>query len=133
MFTRLKRLSQRRDGKGFSLIELIFAMVLLSVGLLGIAAVFPLGTRFVSAGKVTSTAVALAGEKMEELESLPLDSPSLQAGSYSDQIDPYTRSWTIADDTPMLGVKHLQVTTSWQSPRGTRQVTLETYVFRSSC
>jgi type IV pilus assembly protein PilV len=130
LFRRLKRLASPRGERGFSLVELLFAMILLSIGLLGVASVFPLGTRFVSAGKITSTAVALAGEKMEELQSMPANSLSLNEGTYSDDVAPYTRSWTITDDTPMTGMKHIQVSTSWESPQGTRQVTLDTYVFR---
>jgi Tfp pilus assembly protein PilV len=105
-------------------------MVLLSIGLLGVASIFPLGTRFVNSGKITSTAVALANEKMEELQALPGDSLDLQAGTYSDEITPYKRNWSIVDDMPIAGMKHIQVTASWKASRGTRQVTLETYVFR---
>ena len=130
MFTKLRRRTHRRSVGGFSLVELIFAMVLLAIGLLGVAAVFPLGTRFVSAGKITSTAAALSAEKMEELQSLPADDAQLQEGSYSDEVTPYSRTWTITDDVPMAGMKQLQVTTSWESPQGTRNVTLDTYVFR---
>lgn len=127
---RLMRRFKIRGSSGFSLLELVFAMVLLSIGLLGVASIFPLGTRFVNSGKITSTAVAFASEKMEELQSLPGDSAELQAGTYSDEITPYKRNWSIVDDMPIAGMKHLQVTTSWDTSRGTRQVTLETYVFR---
>jgi prepilin-type N-terminal cleavage/methylation domain-containing protein len=130
LFTRLKQLANRRGERGFSLVELLFAMVLLSIGLLGVASIFPLGTRFVSAGKITSTAVALASEKMEELQSMPANSLSLNEGSYSEDVSPYTRSWVITDDSPIVGMKQIRVTTSWDSPQGTRQVTLDTYVFR---
>lgn len=127
---RLTRRLKIKGSSGFSLLELVFAMVLLSIGLLGVASVFPLGTRFVNQGKITSTAVALASEKMEELQSLPGDSSDLQAGTYSDEITPYKRNWSIVDDVPIAGMKHIQVTTLWKTSRGTRQVTLETYVFR---
>jgi prepilin-type N-terminal cleavage/methylation domain-containing protein len=130
LLSKLIRRSKVRCAAGFSLLELVFAMVLLSIGLLGIAAVFPLGTRFVNQGKITSTAVALSSEKMEELQSLPSTSLSLQAGTYSDEISPYRRSWTITDDQPMAGMKHFVVTTSWDTDKGTREVTLETYAFR---
>ena len=130
MFSKFRRGLHTRGAAGFSLLELVFAMVLLSIGLLGIAAIFPLGTRFVNSGKITSTAVALSSEKMEELQSLPTNSISLEAGTYSDEITPYQRSWTITDDQPMAGMKLFQVTTSWNTEKGTREVTLETYAFR---
>ena len=130
MYKMLKKRVQVPGSKGFSLLELLFALVFLGIGLLGVAAVFPLGTRFVNASKITSTAVALAREKMEELQSLPTLSPALQQGSYSDEQGPYQRSWTITDGTPMANVKKLQVTTTWDSPQGTRHVTLDCYHFR---
>lgn len=116
-------------SKGFSLIELLFALVFLGIGLLGVAAVFPLGTRFVNSSKITSTAVALSREKIEELQTMSFASPSLAEGSYSDEQGPYQRSWTITDNTPLTTMKKIQVTTSWDSPQGNRQVILDTYVF----
>lgn len=118
------------DRTGFSLIELIFAICFLGVGLLGIATVFPMGTRFVNAAKVTSSGVAFAREKMEELQSATAESPLLAAGTYSDSEGVFTRTWTVTDGTPMAGMKRLVVTTSWDTAQGERSVSLETYVFR---
>jgi len=125
----LKKKVRLRGSKGFSLIELLFALVFLAIGLLGVATVFPLGTRFVNSSKIMSTAVALSREKIEELQTLPLSSPYLTEGTYSDEQGPYQRSWTVTDGTPLAGMKRIQVTTTWESPQGTRDVTLDTYVF----
>ena len=116
--------------EGFSLIELIVAICFLAIGLLGIATVFPMGTRFVNAAKVTSSGVAFAREKMEELQSADADSPLLVEGQYSDEEGVFTREWTVIDDTPMTGMKRLTVIASWETPQGTRRVELETYIFR---
>lgn len=129
----MSRIFSKRMGKGrggFSLVELIFAILFLGIGLLGIATVFPLGTRFVNAAKVTSSGVAFAREKMEELQSSSSTSPLLIAGSYSDSEGAFTRQWTVTDNTPMAGMKRLEVVASWETPQGTRQVELETYIFR---
>jgi prepilin-type N-terminal cleavage/methylation domain-containing protein len=117
-------------SNGFSLLEIIFAMMLFSVGLMAAAAVMPLGARVVNSGKITSEAVALASEKMEELQSLPVGSVSLVEGSYSDDVSPYHRSWIIEDDTPIPGLMHFEVTTSWDAIDGTRYIELETFVYR---
>jgi len=115
--------------RGFSLVELIVAIVFLAIGLLGVAAVFPLGTRSVNQAKLTSAAVALAAAKMEELESAPRGSPALAAGTYTDTRGVFTREWVIQDDVPIQGMKRVRVRTTWQGPRGARQVELETYIF----
>jgi prepilin-type N-terminal cleavage/methylation domain-containing protein len=125
----IKKLTPAPGSKGFSLIELLVALVFMGIGLLGVAAVFPLGTRFVNSSKITSTAIALSREKIEELEIASSVSPSMAQGSYSDTQGPFQRDWTITDDTPMSTMKRIQVTTSWDSPQGRRQVTLDTYVF----
>lgn len=125
----LKKRVRLRGSRGFSLIELLFALVFLAIGLLGVAAVFPLGTRFVNSSKIMSTAVAFSREKIEELQTLPLSSPYMTEGTYSDEQGPYQRSWTVTDNAPLAGMKKIQVTTSWESPQGTRNVTLDTYVF----
>jgi type II secretory pathway pseudopilin PulG len=118
------------DRGGFSLIELIFAICFLGIGLLGVATVFPMGTRFVNAAKVTSSGVAFAREKIEELQSAPANSTLLVEGQYSDSEGVFTRDWTVTDDTPMAGMKRLLVITAWETPQGTRRVALETYIFR---
>jgi prepilin-type N-terminal cleavage/methylation domain-containing protein len=117
-------------SSGFSLLEIIFAMVLFSIGLMAAAAVMPLGARFVNSGKITSEAVSLATEKMEELQSLPVNSVFLVEGTYSDDVSPYQRSWAIRDDTPIPGMMHFEVTTSWEATDGTRYITLDTFVYR---
>jgi type II secretory pathway pseudopilin PulG len=118
------------DRGGFSLIELIFAICFLGIGLLGVATVFPTGTRFVNAAKVTSSGVAFAREKMEELQSASVDSPLLVEGSYSDSEGVFTRDWQVVDNNPMAGMKRLLVTVSWETSQATRRVALETYIFR---
>lgn len=129
MYKFLRKRTRVPGTKGFSLIELLFALVFLGIGLLGVAAVFPLGTRFVNSSKITSTAVALSREKIEELQTMPYTSPSLAEGSYSDEQGPYQRSWTVTDSMPLATMKKIQVTTSWDSPQGRRHVILDTYVF----
>ncbi len=126
----LRKRFDHKGRAGFSLIELIFAMVFLAIGLLGVATVFPLGTRFVNSAKINTTAVALSKEKLEELQASPSGSASLVQGSYSDSTGVYTRNWTVVDGTPMAGMKGLTVSTSWETSKGTRDVVLETYIFR---
>ena len=129
MYKLLKKRIRTPGSRGFSLIELLFALVFLGIGLLGVAAVFPLGTRFVNSSKITSMAVALSREKIEELQTMSFTSPYLTEGTYSDEQGPYQRSWTVTDNTPLATMKKIEVMTSWDSPQGRRQVILDTYVF----
>jgi len=117
-------------SNGFSLVEVLFAMVLFGVGVMAAAAVMPLGAKCVNSGKITSEAVALASEKIEELQSLPVNSAYLVEGVYSDDVLPFQREWIIEDDTPIPGMMRFEVTTSWNTNDGTRLITLDTFVYR---
>ena len=123
---RKKRQSIPRH-QGSNLVNFVFAMVILTVALLGVAAVFPPRAGTVSASK-SSTALDLASEKLSELKLLPISISALQEGTYSDKVEPYSRQWTVTADTPTRGMKRIQVIVEWDSPHGTRQVVLSTYV-----
>lgn len=57
--------------KGFSLIEAIVAIGLLSVVVVGLAELFATGSQSVLAARSKTTAITIAERKMEELRALP--------------------------------------------------------------
>lgn len=114
-------------NQGSNLANFVFALTMLTVGLLGVAAAFPPGASTVGASK-GSAALYLASEKLGELKSQPMSSPALQEGTYSDKVEQYSRRWTVTADTPTHGMKQIHVIVEWNSPQGTRQVDLTTYV-----
>jgi hypothetical protein len=122
--------AKRQSGPGHhgaSLLNLIFTLGIPAVGLLVIASAFPPGAETVSASE-SGAALALAYEKLNELRSLPMSSPALKAGAYSDEVNPYSRYWTVTADTPIQGMKRINVLVEWDSSQGTSQVVLNTYV-----
>jgi hypothetical protein len=127
----LRKITKKRQcvpgDQGANLVSLVLALAMITLGLLGVAAVFSPGAGTVSADK-SSIALGLASEKLAELKSLPISSSALQEGTYFDQVEPYSRQWTVTADTPMQDMKLIQVTVEWDSPQGTRQVVLTTYV-----
>jgi len=70
---RLKRTKQRnrRNEEGFSLLELMFAMVVLTVGMLGAMIVILVAISSNSRSKNDTTATALAQSVMEKILSVP--------------------------------------------------------------
>ncbi len=58
---------------GFTLIELLMAISILMVGVVGILAMFPLGLDIGKSSQMASTAVQLGQAKMEDLISKPYD------------------------------------------------------------
>ena len=121
------------SNSGFTLIEVLVAMVILSVGLLGTAALI---TGIINSNKLSnriSTATVLAQDKMEEIKGAGY------AGIGSiDDLNPYEDEDPVTDyskfrrvtfikgvDTPAVsGLKSITVTVYWDSDNS--QVELQT-------
>jgi len=116
----------RPGGAGFSLIEVIFALTFLAVGIMAVAAMIPAGTQGVTQSRVLTSGLMASQVKLEELKGTPY--ASLVPGTYSDTTSVFTRTWTVTDSIPMAGCKRLDVTATWASSHGTQTAQLVSYV-----
>jgi prepilin-type N-terminal cleavage/methylation domain-containing protein len=109
-----------KTRKGFSLIELMVAIMILTVGLLGLAATSAVATQMIGQGGRHTLAASVAASRFEMLQRGTC--ASLSGGSA------YTRgvseSWTVDSVRTMGAFLTSQVT--YQTPRGPR-----TQIFRS--
>ena len=87
--------------KGFSLLEVLFALTFLAVGIMAVASMIPAGTRGVSQSRVLTTGLMATQVKMEELKGTPFQ--SLAPGTFTDTTSVFTRTWTVTDSVPMVG------------------------------
>ncbi len=128
----LKKMQQttrepRREA-GFTLLEVMIALVVLAFGLLAVASAQIHAMRGGRSGRHTTFAVALAQTQMEQLQRsswttlLPTGgwSPGVPMGNTVDaavaQIEQnYTLSWQIADVVPNV-VRTLDVRVNWNEP-----------------
>ena len=117
-----------RAAHGFTLIEIMITLVVLSIGILALAAMMPAGSRTMSRARVQTSGAALAAQKLEDLKSLTWGATALAAGTYTDTSGDFARSWTITDNTPMANVKKIVVTVSWGLKSGPRSAVLSTYL-----
>jgi hypothetical protein len=77
-------------------------------------------------------ATNLAQEKIEALMGTGFTSADLTAGNHVDAANPleniYARSWTVADDDPISGMKRLAVTVQYTAHGNDNSVTLTTFL-----
>ena len=113
---------------GFTLIEVLIALVILSVALLGLAGLMVQTTRNTSFGGLMTEAATFAQDKLEELRATSWNNlgsfsggPELLQGS--NKI--YNRTWAVQPNPPSPGdtVRTISVTVTWDD-RTRRTVTL---------
>ena len=120
-----KKNENTKEQEGFSLIEILVAIAILAVSILGIMAVLPSGYREITSAGRVSTLNHLAQLKIDQLKATPFSSSDLDAGlhptptppwrpSYTDAngdtaYGSYSVTWFVQDDTPISGVKTIQV------------------------
>ena len=122
---RVVRPRRTRDG-GFSLIEILFALTFLAVGILAVASMIPAGTRGVTQSRAITSGLMAAQVKLEDLKGTAYT--SLTPGTFSDSTSWYHRTWTVTDSVPMAGCKRLDVSVAWTDARGSQSTQLTSYV-----
>lgn len=112
------------NNKGFSLIEILVAMVILSIGLLGTAALTASIIRGNQVSKRISTATTCAQDKMEEIRMLGYSNAVSETKAFlSSPHDQYEREVTVTPNSPSSNMKTVKVEVYWES---SKSVTLKT-------
>jgi prepilin-type N-terminal cleavage/methylation domain-containing protein len=109
---RARHQGRRPGNAGMTVIEVAVALSVLSIGLLGLAAVIPLAKTDLRQSSQRTQAVFLAQESAEWLRGLAYDDSLLTAGDYPEApfgVDNYVRSWTVENNVPVTGVKRVTV------------------------
>lgn len=108
-----------RNKKGFSLLEILVAITLLSIGLLGMASLTIGIIQGNTSGNRVTTATTLAQDKMEDIKRLGYGGTS--AGTVTEDYNSitnyssYKRVTVTTDGTPSTGMKSVNVTVYWDS------------------
>ncbi len=113
--------------QGFTLIEILVSIVILSVAILGILALLPVGYTQVSQAGRMSTLNHLAQEKIDQLRAIPLASSDLLDGLHpstglgdplnvefphdqdSNVSTNYSIRWIVTPNSPVTGMKRVIV------------------------
>ncbi|MDP3028876.1 MAG: type IV pilus modification protein PilV [Deltaproteobacteria bacterium] len=117
-----------RNNKGFTLIEVLIATLVLAIGLLSLATLAGTVIRGNSFSNKMTTATTLAQDKMEEIKGLVYDNAGTAAGTENygsiTNYNSYKRVTTVAANTPGSGMKEVTVTAFWDAD--THSVDLKT-------
>jgi type IV pilus assembly protein PilV len=111
-----------QDNRGFTLIEIIIAIFILVVALMGLAGVASTVINGNAFSKEITTATTLAQEKIEELKNTNYQ--NLTDGNDTQSI--YTRTWTIT--LTATYVKTIEVVVQWNHYGNSHNVTLRSIV-----
>ena len=103
-----------RDERGVSLLEVLCAILVFTVGVLGIASVIPTGMKKVTNSAGDTHASELASQTAEQILVTPYDDPELDSGSHNDPNNPrdsyYNVSWSVDVDQPLTSCKRVTIT-----------------------
>ena len=119
----IRRTTGGRFGNdlGFSLIEIMVAVVIFSVGVLGLGALFPLAVRNVNQGAMLTRATQHAQSKLEDLLDAGIGDLSAGADTLGGR---FLRSWHVAPDSLTDGLTTVRVTVFWTHAGVERRVNL---------
>lgn len=125
-----------RTERGFSLLELMVALIVLSIGVLAVARLFPAGTHGQTQDKLQSTASYLAQEELERLGGLAFTDAELSIGRHPSgtavvACGPSNRwsRWYLVEAVapPLDDLKRVTMHVTWATAGG-RSIVISTYV-----
>jgi len=121
-----------RDKSGFTMMELLVAMIVIALGLLALSGLFPLGSRARMRGEGITRAIELAQQRMERLVEQGFDSldTSLHDSTY---VQTYKVEWWVETigwgPSKYDSLKVVTDTVTYLTPGGgRRKVGLTTYL-----
>lgn len=122
-----------RFKNAFTIIELLIAMSILSVGIVGAMQIFPVGLKASQRSKMKSRAALVAQRSIESLKLKPWD--ELKEGESKETVDEFEvtsriRSLSIEALTDPSRMKAFEVEVNWKENDRQRQLSFMTYAIR---
>jgi len=121
-----------RYKNGFTMVEMLVAIVVLAVGIMSISSIFPLSLRVSQNMRTITKGTAYAHQKLDELRTIPFNDAALNAGAHpADTLeDRYYRQYRVDDDIPITRMKRIRMRVNWVYP-DTDSVVIWTYLTRN--
>ena len=119
--------------EGFTLIEVMMVMVVLSIGILAVASMQITAFQGNKSARLRTEAIALASEKIEALMNQGYSAlPGIPAADRTETIGEINLSWTLTDNPdPTLELRELTVTASWNDASGSQVADVSCLIYNS--
>ncbi len=124
---------EKRGQRGFTLIEVLIAMAIFSMGILAVGTLQITSTNSNASARIHTEEYTWVVDQIERLTALGYDHDDLDETDppppaapllpHSVVQGPYTVSWTVVDDTPVAGAKRIAVTADGSHSRA-RPITI---------
>jgi len=118
-----------RSRSGFTLVEVLIAVTVLSVGIIALAGNAAMATRMIGRGKSDTQAAQLATLKGDSLRAraYATDPRCTALVNGTSTASAVTLSWTVTVPASGIG-RNVSVSASYQTPRGAHTEVLTTYI-----
>ena len=108
---------KRNQAKGFTLIEVLVAMSIFAIAVLGLAIGATTVMQANQTGLYTTIATNLAQDKLEELKAKTAANINTTGSPENVPVTgvpvTFNRSWAVTSGSPVAGVKQIDVTVTW--------------------
>lgn len=123
----------RTSERGFTLVEVLMAVVVLTIGVVALVSSSGLVTRMVGRGRIETMAAQVASERLEYLRQAAYKTATVCTdASFANSTAPQshydskiTETWTITN-AGSAGLRLVKVAVQYQTPRGLRTDTVST-------
>ncbi len=106
----------KENERGFTIVEVMMALSILVIGILGIAVLQVSSINSNASAKGSTEGYTWAMDRVENLMNLPYDHPDLNVGSNGPIISPdnaYEIKWTVAESAVIQRTKNIHVVVEW--------------------
>jgi len=120
---KMEESDKKFNNKGFTLIEILMALAVFSIGILGVASMQILSVNYNGYARRTTEATTIVTELIERTMTLPYDANDLDPANNPRQVTAgiYTVTWNVTDN---VDNKTINMTVSWPERRTTKSIAL---------